>query len=85
MATEKIAYGECDTCGFRYPLKQLKKNSYGMRVCPKDWDGKYDLKNHPQNHTPPTGDDETVRDPRPDLGDTYVSVTVTDWLPPVYP
>jgi hypothetical protein len=85
MATERYAIGECDICGFEYPLKNLKKNSYGLRVCPRDWDGMFDLKNHPQNKVADVKDDETIKDPRPDLGDTYVTVTTTDWLPPVYP
>ena len=85
MASYKRAIGECDVCGFEYPLRQLKKNSYGMRVCPSDFEGKYDLKNHPQNKISDVKDDETIRDPRPDMGDNYVPVTTTDWLPPVYP
>lgn len=85
MASDKRALGECDICGFEYPLRELKKNSYGMRVCPSDWEGAYDLKNHPQNKIADVKDDPTIRDPRPDLGDNYVPVTTTDWLPPVYP
>ena len=29
-----------------------------MLVCPTDYDGAYDLKNHPQNKTPDVSDDE---------------------------
>lgn len=85
MASEKRAIGECDVCGFEYPLRQLKKNTLGFRVCLSDWDGRFDLKNHPQNKNPRTHDNENIRDARPDEGDTYVTVTTTDWLPPVYP
>ncbi len=85
MASEKKAIGECDMCGFQYPLHQLKKNSMGFRVCPSDWEGAYNLQNHPQNKIPRVHDDENIRNARPDEGDTYVTVTTTDWLPPVYP
>ena len=52
MAGRKNVLGICDTCGFRYKLNQLKKNSYGMMVCPTDFEGQFDLKNHPQNRSP---------------------------------
>jgi hypothetical protein len=65
MASEKIAIGECDVCGFEYPLRDLKKNTLGFRVCPSDWDGRFDLKNHPQNKNPNVRDSEFIKDPRP--------------------
>ena len=40
------AVGICDICGFKYKLSELQKNSYGMMVCPTDFEGKYDLKSH---------------------------------------
>ena len=67
MATDRKAKGICDVCGFMYPHRILKKNSYGLLVCPTDFDGAYDLKNHPQNKTPDVRDDETIKDPRPPL------------------
>tara|TARA_R100000231_G_scaffold123051_1_gene93237 strand:- start:747 stop:995 length:249 start_codon:yes stop_codon:yes gene_type:complete len=81
MATTKNVYGICDVCGFRYKLRELKKNSYGLMVCSVDYDGKYDLKNHPQNKQKNVFDDENVtsvhrRSPMPET-----NVTVTDWLP----
>jgi len=81
MATTKNVYGICDVCGFRYKLRELKKNSYGLMVCSVDYDGKYDLKNHPQNKQKNVSDDENVisvhrRSPMPET-----NVTVTDWLP----
>ena len=81
MATTKNVYGICDVCGFRYKLRKLKKNSYGLMVCSVDYDGKYDLKNHPQNKQKNVFDDENVtsvhrRSPMPET-----NVTVTDWLP----
>ena len=65
MASTKRAYAICDICGFRYKYTQLRKNSYGMLVCPEDWDGAYDMKNHPQNKQPNVRDSEFVKDPRP--------------------
>lgn len=38
-----------------------------MLVCPEDWEGPYDNKNHWQNKTPNVKDDEFVKDPRPPL------------------
>lgn len=81
MATTRNVYGICDVCGFRYKLRELKKNSYGLMVCSVDYDGKYDLKNHPQNKQKNVFDDENVtsvhrRSPMPET-----NVTVTDWLP----
>ena len=68
MATNKNAKAICDTCGFQYPLRVLKKNSYGMMVCPTDWEGQYDLKNHPQNKAPDVRDNPAIQNPRPDTG-----------------
>ena len=67
MASTKRALAICDTCGFRYPHRVLKMNSYGMLVCPTDYDGGYDLKNHPQNKTPDVRDNPAIRNPRPEL------------------
>jgi hypothetical protein len=67
MATNKKAVGLCDICGFKYPHRILKMNSYGLMVCPTDFDGPFDLKNHPQNKAPNVKDDESIRNPRPPL------------------
>jgi len=67
MASTKRALAICDTCGFRYPHRVLKMNSNGMLVCPTDYDGAYDLKNHPQNKTPDVRDNPAIRNPRPEL------------------
>ena len=83
MATGKYALGICDVCGFRYKLKELKKNSYGMMVCSMDFEGRYDKKNHPQNKNANVTDDITVKDPRPRSPMPTTTVTVTDWLPGV--
>lgn len=76
--------GLCDICGFRYPLKSLKKNSYGMMVCSMDYEGKYDLVNHPQNRIAKVSDDENVKDARPQVPSLVSAVPVSAWLPP-YP
>lgn len=75
MASTKRALAICDTCGFRYPHRVLKMNSYGMLVCPTDYDGSYDLKNHPQNKTPDVRDNPAIRNPRPELN----AERNTDW------
>ena len=75
MASTKRALAICDTCGFRYPHRVLKMNSYGMLVCPTDYDGTYDLKNHPQNKTPDVRDNPAIRNPRPELN----TERNTDW------
>ena len=64
MASNKRAIAICDTCGFQYPHRVLKKNSYGMLVCPTDWEGQFDLKNHPQNRVANTFDDPPLNDDR---------------------
>ena len=80
MATNKNAKGICDTCGFEYPLRVLRMNSYGMMVCPTDFEGKYDLKSHPQNKIVRVTDDVNVDDPRLPV-DLVSAVPVSAWLP----
>ena len=79
MATRSL--GLCDICGFRYPLKTLKKNSYGMMVCPMDFEGQYDLKNHPQNRIADVSDNENIKDARPLRPALVSAVPVSAWLP----
>jgi len=64
----------CDTCGFVYPHRLMKLNSYGMLVCPQDFDGQYDLKNSPLNKVPDVRDNPVIRNPRPDTGGRQI-----DW------
>jgi rubredoxin len=66
MAKSRNVFGLCDICGFRYRLNQLKKTSYGAMVCPTDYDGAYDLKNHPQNKAPNTRREIFIQNARPD-------------------
>lgn len=65
----KRAWGICDVCGFRYRHRYLKKNSYNLLVCPTDYEGRFDLKNHPQNYAAKkSGDNMSIKDVREDLG-----------------
>jgi len=68
MASTKNAIAMCDICGFVYPHRQMRMNSYGMLVCPEDFEGQYDLKNHPQNSVPDVRDNPAILNPRPDIG-----------------
>jgi hypothetical protein len=42
----------CDRCGFNYKRRQLRKETTNFVVCSSCYDGRYDLKNHPQNYSP---------------------------------
>ena len=68
MATNKNAIAMCDDCGFVYPHRVMKLNSYGMLNCPICFDGAFDLKNHPQNKVTNVRDDTAIVNPRPDTG-----------------
>ena len=66
-ATKTIA--ECDVCGFRYKLKELrsivtKGKDTNIKACRECWSG-----DHPQNKLGefPVNDPQAVRDPRPDF------------------
>ena len=73
MATGKRTLAVCDTCGFVYPHRAMQKNSYGLIVCPTDFDGAYDEKNHPQNKAPNLKEDPSIRDPRPTRSEAFTS------------
>lgn len=67
-ASGKKAIAECDRCGFRYKLKQLKKEVVkqkitGLLVCPECW-----TPDQPQLMlgTFPIYDPQALRNPRPD-------------------
>ena len=74
MASNKNALAMCDTCGFVYAHRIMRLNSYGMLVCPQDWEGQYDLKNSPLNKVPDERDNPKIRNPRPDTGGRQI-----DW------
>lgn len=84
FASGKNAIAECDRCGQRYKLKELKKQvlktkTYNLLVCPTCWDP-----DHPQLQLGmyPVDDPQALRDPRKDLsyyqsGNTGLQLTVT--------
>lgn len=41
----------CDRCSFEYKRRFLRKETTGFVVCRSCYDGKYDLRNHPQNRS----------------------------------
>jgi hypothetical protein len=76
-ASGKNAIAECDRCGQRYKLKELKKQVlktklYNIKVCPACWDP-----DHPQLQLGmyPVSDPQAVREPRPDT--SYYSSGLT--------
>ena len=78
MATNKNAKAMCDECGFVYPLRVMRLSSYGTLRCPQCFDGRYDLKNHPQNRVPDTRDDPTIQNARPDDGGRHLEWQLAD-------
>jgi hypothetical protein len=68
FASGKFAISECDVCGFRYKLTELKpltiktKNT-NILACPTCWDP-----DHPQLQLGmyPVNDPQAIRNPRPD-------------------
>ena len=67
-ASAKHTIAECDRCGQRYMLKQLKKltiktKQVSIKVCPECWDP-----DQPQLQLGlyPVNDPQAVREPRPD-------------------
>jgi hypothetical protein len=69
FASGRIAIAECDVCGFRYKLRQLKfvmvdGKPTGIKACPECWDPE-----QPQDRLGqfPVNDPQAIRDPRPDF------------------
>jgi len=83
-ASGKFAVGLCDRCAFEYPLKDLKKEWTGFKVCNECFEPK-----HPQlePHTAPA-DPQALYEPRPDtdkeVGEGYVVVVYTNIYKPHY-
>jgi len=76
FSSGKYSIAECDRCGQRFKLKQLKfevikTKLYQIKVCPECWDP-----DHPQLQLGmyPVDDPQAVRQPRPDI--TYVTAGV---------
>ena len=72
FSSGKFSIAECDRCGFRFKLHELKKEIiktkvYNLKVCPSCWDP-----DQPQLQLGmyPVDDPQGVRDPRPDLSYT---------------
>ena len=68
-ASGKYAIAECDRCGQRYKLKELKREViktklFNIKVCPTCWDP-----DQPQLSLGlyPVDDPQAVREPRPDV------------------
>ena len=69
-ASAKNSIAQCDRCGFRFKLKQLKQlviktKNVNILVCPECWEP-----DQPQLSLGlyPVNDPQAVRNPRPDLG-----------------
>jgi len=69
FASDKNAIGECDVCGFRYKLRELRSlvvNSVltSTKACPTCWNP-----DQPQNSLGkyPVDDPQAIKDPRPDF------------------
>jgi hypothetical protein len=69
FASGKHAIAECDRCGFRFKLKQLKQltiktKNVNILVCPECWET-----DQPQLQLGmyPVDDPQALRNPRPDL------------------
>lgn len=68
FSSGKFSIAECDRCGFRYKLTQLKQlviktKNVNIKVCPECWEP-----DQPQLQLGlyPVNDPQAVRDPRPD-------------------
>lgn len=68
-ASAKNAIAECDICGFRYKLKELKNlivkgRDTNIKACPECWNT-----SQPQLRLGefPVDDPQAIRDPRPDF------------------
>jgi hypothetical protein len=69
FASGRKAISECDVCGFRYPLRELraliiKGKNTNILTCNECWDP-----DHPQLHLGefPVSDPQAIRNPRPDF------------------
>jgi hypothetical protein len=68
FSSGKFAISQCDRCGFRFKLKQLKKltiktKQVNILVCPECWE-----QDQPQLQLGmyPVNDPQAIRNPRPD-------------------
>ena len=75
FSSGKFSIAECDRCGFRYKLTELKQlviktKNVNIKVCSECWEP-----DHPQLQLGlyPVNDPQAVRDPRPDV--SYYTAT----------
>ena len=83
FSSGKNSIAECDRCGFRYKLTELRREviktkNYELLVCPNCWDP-----DHPQLQLGmfPVDDPQGVRNPRPDR--TYYASGTINGVPGV--
>ncbi len=76
-ASDKNAWGISDRSGFRYRLKDMKREWTGALVGPDEYEPK-----HPQLYPPRVGPDpQALRNPRPDTPETvqaYVGIPLVE-------
>ena len=82
FAAGKRAISECDRCGFRFKLKDLKglvikTKNVNILVCPQCWE-----EDHPQLLLGmyPVDDPQALRNPRPDRSYITSGLLVTNYL-----
>ena len=78
FSSARHSISECDRCGFRYKLTELKQlviktKNVNIKVCPECWE-----EDQPQLQLGlyPVNDPQAVRDPRPDI--SYYTPTGTN-------
>jgi len=75
-ASGKYAYGLSDRSGFRYRLRDMKKEWNGLVVGPDEFEQK-----HPQLEAPRVSPDpQALRNPRPDRSETLTVFVYTDQI-----
>ena len=73
-ASGKYAFGISDRSGFRYRLREMKKEWNGLIVGPDEYEPK-----HPQLESPKSSPDpQALRNPRPDRAETLKVFLYTD-------
>ena len=73
-ASGKHAWGISDRSGFRYRLREMRKEWNGLLVGPDEYEEK-----HPQLKAPRVGaDPQALRDPRPDRNEPVKVFIYTD-------
>lgn len=75
-ASGKYAYGISDRSGFRYRLREMRKEWNGLLVGPDEYEEK-----HPQLSAPNVGaDPQALRDPRPDRNEPLTVFVYKDQI-----